>query len=52
MPEIQVFQLHISEISLNMIVKEDDSDLTKIPLEYHEFVKIFSKIEVDKLPEH
>ena len=41
-----------SEISPDTTINEADPDLTKIPPEYHEFAKVFSKEESDKLPEH
>jgi len=47
--DIQLYRFHISEITAT---EEGDPDLTKIPSEYHEFAKIFSKEESDKLPEH
>ena len=51
MPDVQVYQFTVSEI-LAETAEEDDPDLTKIPAEYHEFAKVFSKEEADKLPEH
>ena len=51
MPDVQVYQFTVSEI-LAETADEDDPDLTKIPAEYHEFAKVFSKEEADKLPEH
>src|SRR5205814_9853663 len=43
MPDVQVFQLHISELSPDTTVNEGDPDLTKIPPEYHEFANEYSK---------
>src|SRR5437667_3411044 len=51
MPDIQLYRFHISEIT-STPAEEGDPDLTKIPPEYHEFAKVFSKEESDKLPEH
>src|SRR5439155_5685552 len=51
MPDIQLYRFHISEIT-STPAEEGDPDLTKIPPECHEFAKVFSKEESDKLPEH
>ena len=55
-PDIQIYQLSVREL-LESEEKEaeldpPDPDLSKIPPEYHEFAKVFSKEEADKLPEH
>jgi hypothetical protein len=46
-PNVQLFQLDISQVSSLV-----ETDLPNIPEEYHEFAKVFSKEESDKLPEH
>ena len=48
MQDIQLYQFHISEISSSPAEGGDP----KIPLEYHEFTKVFSKEESDKLLEY
>jgi hypothetical protein len=49
-PDVQLFQLDIAEIL--EITQDPSPDLPKVPQEYHEFSKVFSKEEADKLPEH
>src|SRR6202043_4019592 len=48
--DTQLYQLNISQIS--SLVEPKNPDLSVIPEEYHEFAKVFSKEEADKLPEH
>ena len=51
-PDVQVFQVSISELSAEQI-NESDPDLSLIPEEYHaEFANVFSKKEAENLPEH
>jgi hypothetical protein len=45
--DVQLFQLDVSQIS-----SPAETDLSNVPEEYHEFAKVFSKEESDKLPEH
>ena len=52
--DIQIYQLSVRELLESEERETDqlDPDLSKIPPEYHEFAKVFSKEEADKLPEH
>jgi RNase H-like domain found in reverse transcriptase/Reverse transcriptase (RNA-dependent DNA polymerase)/Integrase zinc binding domain/Chromo (CHRromatin Organisation MOdifier) domain len=50
--EIQIFQLTAQSLSEPESPELQDPDLSKIPPEYHEFAKVFSQEEADKLPEH
>ena len=55
-PEIQIYQLSVKELlelGENELESDPpDPDLSKIPPEYHEFAKVFSEEEANKLPEH
>ncbi|CDO77787.1 hypothetical protein BN946_scf184651.g1 [Trametes cinnabarina] len=52
------YTLNLSAVSLDSVkarsssVEEEVLDLTRIPLEYHEFADVFSKKKADTLPEH
>src|ERR1700726_702205 len=48
--DTQLYQLNIAQIS--SLVEPKNSSLSAIPEDYHEFAKVFSKEEADKLPEH
>jgi hypothetical protein len=51
-PDIQVFQVSISELSADQ-TDESDPDLSLILEEYHsEFANVFSKKEAETFPEH
>ena len=52
MPNVQVFEIKISNLLLNIFIDERDLNLAKISIEYHEFAKIFSKKKSNKLPKH
>ena len=48
--DVQLFQLDISQALVTPEPK--NPDLSTVPEEYHEFAKVFSKEEADRLPEH
>jgi len=49
-PNVQLFQLDVS--SVPSLSEPSSPSLSNLPEEYHEFAKVFSKEESDKLPPH
>jgi Reverse transcriptase (RNA-dependent DNA polymerase)/RNase H-like domain found in reverse transcriptase/Integrase zinc binding domain/Chromo (CHRromatin Organisation MOdifier) domain len=47
--DVQLFQIDVSQLQEE---NSHETDLQNIPEEYHEFAKVFSKEEADKLPPH
>jgi hypothetical protein len=51
-PEYEIFAASIIDIEKTLAPKNRTDPATKVPIEYHENLKVFSRTKADKLPKH
>lgn len=51
-PDHEIFAITIADIDKALAKKKYTDPATKVPVEYHSFLRNFSRQEADKLPEH
>ena len=51
-PGYEIFAASMADIEKTLAPKKRTNPATKVPVEYHENLKVFSRAEADKLPEH
>ena len=51
-PGYEIFAASLADIEKTLAPKKRTDPATKVPIEYHKNLRVFSRIEADKLPEH
>ena len=50
--EIQIFSVTLRDINIALAPKNHTDPATKLPIEYHDFLDVFSRTDADVLPKH
>ena len=49
-PEHEIFAVTMADIDMALATKTHADPKTKVPLDYHDLLHVFSRAEADKLP--